>query len=226
MDEVLTYTWEEIEQNWLSDSRLATPQQEIVTAFNTVGRIFGRDWIEATRVQSGVIARGAHPTLNIVRLGQMLAPITGTVNSAGLLARVKRGNPGADAELTAAYLIRSADRSVELEIEPTVTVDSQIRNPDSRVRRANERWTYVEVTHPQNSRAQADVHQHLRRLTHLAETCDGSFSVEVFLRRDASISDVCAFMAGDLIYDVTCPQRSSPAVAAANLPCLPDAFTG
>lgn len=66
MDEVLTtYTWEEIEQNWLSDSRLATPQQEIVTAFNTVERIFGRDWIEAKRVQPGVIASGTHPTLNI-----------------------------------------------------------------------------------------------------------------------------------------------------------------
>jgi hypothetical protein len=120
----------------------------------------------------------------------MLALITGTVNSAGLLARVKRGDPGADAELTAAYLIRSADRGVELEIEPTFTVDSRIRNPDSRVRRTNECWMYVEVTNPQKSRAQADVHQHLRQLTCLAETCDGSFSVEIFLRRDASIAEV------------------------------------
>jgi hypothetical protein len=187
--EALAYTWEEIEQNWLGYSQFG-PQQEIVTAFNTVERLFGRDWIEATRVQAGVIARGAHPTLNIVSLGNMLALITGALNSEGLLERVKRGDPGAYAELTAAYLIRSAGQGIELEIEPTVMVDSRTRKPDSRVRRTNERWTYVEVTHPQTSRIQADIHQHLQRLTRLTETCNGSFSVEVFLTRDASTTEV------------------------------------
>jgi hypothetical protein len=62
------YGWQEIEEDWLLGNQLALPHDEVVRAFNVVEARFGREWIEASRTDSGVITRGTSPTLHVVTL--------------------------------------------------------------------------------------------------------------------------------------------------------------
>src|SRR6266704_2829029 len=106
----VTYTWQEIEQEWLGGG-LATTPDEVLTAFNEVASRFGREWVEATRTRNGIASRGASPTLYIVTLARLLHALDGAPNSAALIEKVRRGNLDARAELIAIYLLRSGHTS-------------------------------------------------------------------------------------------------------------------
>jgi hypothetical protein len=65
----MTYTWQEIEQDWLGGSSgLAASPDEVVTAFNMVAGLFGREWVEASRTRNGVVSGGTSFVLRIVIL--------------------------------------------------------------------------------------------------------------------------------------------------------------
>src|SRR6266851_3506597 len=62
----MTYTWKDIEGDWLSGAVLDISPDEAVTAFNCLESIFGRAWIEAKRTRNGSMSRGAAPTLHVI----------------------------------------------------------------------------------------------------------------------------------------------------------------
>jgi len=147
--EEVTYTWQEIEQDWLGGvSGLAASSAEMVSAFNEVAARFGREWVEATRTRNGTASRGTSPTLYVVTLARLLRALDGAANSAALIEKVRRGNLDARAELIAIYLLRSENQQALVEVEPEIRVGGRNRKPDFRTRMPAEPWTYIEVTNP------------------------------------------------------------------------------
>jgi hypothetical protein len=187
----MTYTWPEIEQDWLGGSSgLARKPEKVTSAFNEIASRFGRDWVEASRTRNGVASRGTSPTLYIVTLARLFPAVDGLPNSAALIEKVRQGNPDARAELIAIYIPRSENPEALVEIEPEVTVGPHERKPDFRARVPAEPWTYVEVTNPSTSDAEADVQQGLRRLTELVKDCTGRFALEIFLKREPTATEL------------------------------------
>lgn len=186
----MSFDWEELHRDWLAGGRVAVSPEDVVRAFRRVEGQFGRQWVEATRVRQEIVHRGPQSVLSIITLGRELELLQDAKNANGLLARLRRRQPSASAELHAIYVTRSGASGTELELEPQVVIGDRSRAADFRVRRSSGDWIYVEVSQPQESDAQADVRAHLQRLTSIVDECDGSFGVEVFLARDASSSEV------------------------------------
>jgi hypothetical protein len=181
----MTYSWQDIQQDWLGDSLIAIAPDEAVAAFNGVMDKFGRDWVEASRTHGDGMARGVTPTLHIVTLGLMLRALNGAPNSHGLLEKLRNNQPDAWAELCAIYLLCSDSPEVSKEIEPEVVVGQRNRVPDIRARSGESPWTYVEVTMAsRNSAAQREILNSLERLTCLVDNSTGSFALEIFLKRE------------------------------------------
>ena len=210
----MTYTWQEIEQHWLSGAVLDISPDEAVTAFNHLEATFGRAWVEKVRrTSSGSITQGAAPTLRVVTLGLMLQTLDGVSNKDGLLQRLRQNRPDAQAELRAIYLLRSDSQDVSVEIEPEVVVGRRNRVPDFRTRLTDSEWIYVEVTQAsRNSAAQKGIAGNLDRLTSLAESCAGSYALEVFLKRMPSAEEV------DYIEGQIKENYQSPGATEAELP--------
>ena len=162
----------------------------MLAAFNEVASHFGREWVEATRTKNGIASRGMAPTLYIVSLARLLRALDGVPNTTGLLEKVRQGDADARAELIAIYLMRAGNPDALVEAEPEVQVGTRNRKPDFRAQIAGEPWTYVEVTNPNTSDAQADVLSGLDRLTGLVEGCSGSFALEVFLKREPTAAEL------------------------------------
>lgn len=190
-----TFTWQEIEQDWLGGGALAFSDDEIVHAFNVVAQRFGRDWVEASCVSNGIRSRATSSTLHVVTLGQLLESLGEPANSQHLLNKVRDELPDARAELAALYLVCSGLPDLDLEIEPEILVGNHNRKPDFRIRRPGENWTYVEVTQAGTSMAQAGVQRGLARLSGLVDSCSGNFGLEVSLKRDPMPAEIDAVVA-------------------------------
>jgi hypothetical protein len=77
---------------------------------------------------------------------------------------------------------------VEIELAPKLPVGTATKKPDIRVRRAGERWTYVEVTRPDTSEAAVAAQELLQRLQGVA-CVRREFSLEIFLRREPTTTE-------------------------------------
>ncbi len=100
------WTWEDIEREWLGGSRIAYTAQEAVEAFNLVERTLGRSWMKEYNSSGGGQVRGTGPTSAIVHMGLRLASLEGIAGPDDLIARIKRTDVSAMAELTAIHLLR------------------------------------------------------------------------------------------------------------------------
>jgi hypothetical protein len=89
------FTWQEIDEDWLSGGELALPDEAVVKAFNVVTIQFGRAWVEASRLNNGSVTRGALPTVRVVMLGQFLESLDDARGSAHLLDKVRDRLPDA-----------------------------------------------------------------------------------------------------------------------------------
>lgn len=61
----MTWTYDEIEQDWLLGGVIAVPPDVVVSAFDRCEQLLGRDWI----LEYGGNAVGAQPTLDLVTRG-------------------------------------------------------------------------------------------------------------------------------------------------------------
>lgn len=186
------WTFEEISIDWLLGGKLALTPEEIVAAFNRAEQVLGRAWIEASRTHSGVQVRGIQPTLSLVTAGQMIANLDGVLGAVELIERLRSGGGSAMSELTAVHLIRSGEPKATIELGPIARVGQGNRKPDFRLRREADPWTYVEVTQPDVAEAQMRAEAILNRLADLVQPIRKSFSLEVFLRREPTDSELNA----------------------------------
>ncbi len=185
-----TWTWDDINRDWLGGAQIALPPDDAVAAFNRAEQILGRDWIEALRIHSGIQVRGTSPTLQVVNAGQMLASIEGVSETDELIEKLRSGDPSAFAELNAVHLIRSSEPGAVVELGPLAKVGDRNRKPDFRVRRDGEQWTYVEVTQPDVAEATIHAHAILQQIANLVQPIKKGFALEVFLRREPSDTEM------------------------------------
>jgi hypothetical protein len=190
----MTWSLEDIERDWIGGkaSALAASPDSVVAAFDRTERLLGREWIEKSRIMFGNIFWGSAPTLRVVNMGQKLAVLENVTDPQRLLDRIRNGDPSAEGELTAIYLLRSRNPDVAVELYPKVGE----READCRVRAPNEvLWTYVEVTQLSQSEAHERATEIMERIVIVIESIKQTFALEVFLRRIPSESEIGEILA-------------------------------
>jgi hypothetical protein len=103
------------------------------------------------------------------------------------------GDTAADAELTAIYLVRSRQLHSELEIGPAIVVGDRNRQPDFRIRCAEDAWTYVEVTQLHDSRASERVLRLLDSVSASVVSIPRAFILEIAFIREPT-EDECGLL--------------------------------
>jgi hypothetical protein len=186
---LVTWTFEEIERDWLAGAVIAVLPPDIVSAFDRVEGVLGRDRIFSSRERNGMIMRGSSPTLTVVSVGKRLAALSAIVEGReAFITQLRARDAGTFAELTAISLLFSQEPTVVVELYPAIASG---RVPDFRVRRTTEEpWTYVEVTAADTSEAQQRATQVLERLAIIVRDMEGQFGLEVFLRREPTDSEL------------------------------------
>jgi len=190
---IMAWTWKQIEQDWLAGGRVATEPSAVIEAFERVEAVFGRDWIEQSRVHPLVVpkgsspqttvVRGSDPVLTVVQMGGLLGSLEGIPDVDTLMKKLRRGERAAMAEATAIHLLRQHPSDSVVELEPTVPVAGRSdRKGDFRVRRNGEPWTYVEVSATDRNATERDVLRILERLGEPVHSMSGSFALELFFR--------------------------------------------
>jgi len=178
----MSWCWEQIESDWLGGGRIAVTAAEAVEAFNRAEQTFGADWMTECRGPLGT-ATGSAPTLEIVTMGQQIATLDGVSGANGLFGRIRRRDASAGAELTAIYLLKRDAPDACVELEPEVSIAGRNRKPDFRIVLHGGDWTYVEVAQPDVSKEYAIADQILKEIGALVRAINGSFALEVCLRR-------------------------------------------
>lgn len=180
----MSYTIEEIERDWGATG--AFPDI-IVEAFERSEQILGRDWVESTRQASGGQVRGPGPLLTVVSMGGRLTALGAVKNADKLVAKLKKHDISAEAELTAMHLLYVRNKQAEIEYEPS---SRNGRRVDFRIRVIGKDWTYVEVTRPNISEARERLAAILSSITGLVSEIKREFALEVFFRREPDDEEV------------------------------------
>lgn len=180
----MSYTIEEIERDWGATG----PFPEIVVdAFERVEQILGRDWVTSTRCVSGGQVRGPGPLLAVLSMGERLTTLEAVNNAGKLIAKLKKHDTSAEAELTAMHLLHVRNNKAEVEYEPG---SRNGRKVDFRIRVTGKDWTYIEVTRPNISEAIERLTAILSRITGLVREIKREFALEVFFRREPDDDEV------------------------------------
>jgi len=174
----VAWTWERIKSEWLGESRVAFPPEDVVGAFDRVEALVGREWMLAGKGGS----MGSLTVLPVVSMGQMLASLQGAANIEGLVRKLRQHNPSAHAELLAIHLLARGRSDTAIEVEPEVAVGGRPKVPDFRVSAGGTQWTYVEVTRPDISQANKEANGVMADLAELVREIEDDFALEVYLR--------------------------------------------
>jgi hypothetical protein len=186
----LGWNHDEIAREWLADSVIAVPPDQVVAAFDRCELLLGREWIFESR---GSVV-GALPTLRVVTMGQRLASLDGLRGAETLIEKLAKGDSSAAAELHSIDLLRSVGNT-SVELFPTVVVGSRKREPDFRIRcDQNDPWVHVEVTRPDMAEAHEQAKEICDKLSAAIDSVDRSFDLEVFLRREPADAEVGAVL--------------------------------
>jgi len=197
----MPWTIDEIRRDWLLDGQVAPTDASIVTAFNRVESFFGRAWIDEGR---GAVW-GAGVTLDIVKLGEELAALGG-VDAADFIEALRAHDQAARAELTAMAVLRDANANVSIELYPPAD-DGRVA--DFRIRQNAGPFTYVEVTRPDVSEAQARAQALLATIIVTVQQIRKAAAIEVFLRR-APTDDEAAQIAQRIAQELAGDGDSPP----------------
>ena len=181
----MSWTPEKLEAEWIGApiDTLCDCAATAVSAFDCVEKHLGAGWLAARHHKgSGIV-----PTIGVAFIGECLAAIEDLQGFESLAEKVRRNDTSALSEMEAVRLFRLMG-DVEIELEPTLPVGAATKKPDFRARRADERWTYIEVTHPDVSDSAVAAQKLLLRLQGVA-AIRREFSMEIFLRREPTTTE-------------------------------------
>jgi hypothetical protein len=190
----MTWTWEQIETEWLKGGKIAISPGVAVEAFNRVECSLGPTWMTGCRGPTET-AYGPAPTLGVISMGRRLAVLDGIPNTDQLLKKLRSGDHSASAELTALYLIRSGRPDIGVELEPELAVGGRIKKPDFCVRLPGNGHALVEVTQPNLSEEQRQAQTIITEIAGVIQNIDRPFALEVFLRRVPNEAETAAIKA-------------------------------
>jgi len=181
----MAWTRERLESEWLNApiDQLGDRASIACNAFDRVEKYLGSDWLAARRLQT----IGVGPALGLVLLGECFAAIENLQGFEILVEKFRAEDYSALSEMEAVRMFHLMG-GVEIELAPELTVEVSTKTPDFRVRRAGDRWTYVEVTRPDTSDAAEAAQQLLGRLQSVVKV-RRAFSLEIFLRREPTATE-------------------------------------
>lgn len=181
----MPWTREKLEADWIGApiDALGDRAAEALCAFDCVEKHLGAHWLAARHLQGS----GVGPTLSLVLLGECLVAIEKLKGFELLVEKVRTGDFSALSEMEALRMLQLIG-GVEIELAPELSVGTATKKPDLRVRCAGERWTYVEVTHPDASEAAVAAQKLLQHLQGVARV-RREFSLEIFLRREPTTTE-------------------------------------
>jgi hypothetical protein len=183
----MPWTHSEIESEWLGGERLSLPPDDVVAAFAVAEEVRGREWcLSTTMLPNGGRHCGFLPFHRVYFFGKRIQSLAGAIGRDALLDKLLQGDGASESELTAIYLLRSRRPAAELEIGPEVTVGGGQRRPDFRIRSGEDRWTYVEVTQLNQSKASDRTEAMLRRIADRISSIRTPFLLEIVLWREAT----------------------------------------
>lgn len=138
----MTFSIDNIKQDWLGEGKTPYSTEEIVTSFNEVEATLGADWLPTFKSQFGY---GILPTMTIVSLCLKLHLIKKGVNFESLVAKLKlpitKNLQKAFAELNAIATICNNEQDIQFELEPIVQSKSSM--PDFRVKKMEKRFGHM-----------------------------------------------------------------------------------
>lgn len=181
----MPWTVQEIERDYLKGkmSALAVPENLVLTAFERVETLLGRDWILSET--SGTT--GLAPTMRIVGMGLSLAALEGVEQGESLLGHIRQKEQNAESELNAIHLIHRGNSSAQFELYPMVgtrVADFQVHDGGSGPR------TVVEVTRPYSSQEQLRLRGILERIGHALTSSDNRFALEIVFHREPTEPEI------------------------------------
>ena len=180
----MSYTIEEIERDWGATG----PFPDIVVdAFERAEQILGRDWITSTLKIPGGQVRGLGPLLAVVSMGGRLTALEAVEDSTKLVAKLKKHDISAEAELTAMHLLYVRNKTAKINYEPEV---GNRRKADFSIQITDEDVTYVEVTRPDVSEVRELLTSILFQITGLVMEIKRRFALEVYFRREPGNEDM------------------------------------
>jgi hypothetical protein len=177
-------TWEEIEARFLCGARFAFDDSEIREAFHFVEETLGREWIE--RRASPIPGQASIPgdgCIDVVSIYREILSVRGAPGLDKVLAKIGNDDLSARSELSAAHLCVRGTEDIEIQFGVPVTIGEKQRVPDFRLRRADEPWTWVEVTRPRESMAQAEAEAINDRLSGLFTDAPRGRRSEIIIQR-------------------------------------------
>jgi hypothetical protein len=188
----MTWTFEEISREWLGGNRLSLDAGDVERAFDMAEAIRGREWVLGNEILAdtsnfpGIGRRGGFCQFERVYwFGKRIQVITGLPGSERLVEKLKANHPSAESELTALYLLRSRRPDTEAEIAPEIITGSRRRQPDFRIRRSEDGWTYVEVTQlSRSSMPSIRMQQLLQRIADRVASISLPFLLEIAFWRE------------------------------------------
>jgi len=187
----MTWTLEEIEQDWFGGQRINLPRDEVEQAFAMAEQARGREWVLGPELPDmpagfpGLGRRGGFASfLRVYALGWRLQTVAGARGFDALLRRIIEEDQAAESELSAMHLLRARNPHTKLEVGPEMRIGKRNRQPDFRIRNGTERWVYVEVTRLLRSGASARVQALLQRIAVQVMSIRRAFLLEIVLWRE------------------------------------------
>lgn len=175
---------EEIERDWGATGPFP---EIIVDAFERAEKILGQDWVSSTRRVSGGQVMGPGPLLTVVSMGGRLTALENVKNAEKLIAKLRKHDTSAEAELTAMYLLYIRNKKAKIEYEPSNRKGGKV---DFRIRVTGKNWTYIEVTRPNISETRERLTAILSLITGLVREIKREFALEVFFQREPDDDEV------------------------------------
>jgi hypothetical protein len=184
---LVTWTFDRIQAEWLQGGQVALSPDYLVRLFEAVEAAFGEAWFTERKARDSAV--GAHATLHIANMGQLIEGVTGLSGGPELVERVRVGEPGSVAEALVVAAMR-ADLGMNLRLSPTISVGQRIRKPDVLAQRSGES-VYTEVSSPQLSREYRLTNERLHELANLAlEVTPFGNASEIYFHREPSDQEV------------------------------------
>jgi len=129
--------------------------------------------------------------MNVVLIGIKLEGLLGVPDAEPVVARLRRDEGDAWAELAAVRIARGPANLGEVELGPIVRVGMRNRRPDFRIRENRKAdWTYVEVTAPTASNERNRLRILLERLAGDLNDQPAPYVLEAILRREPTEGEI------------------------------------
>jgi len=191
---MISISWRDIQTKWLKEVSLDYSPDEITTAFNSIERYLGKEYLDRIKT------RGSMIVLPLIELGLILKDVGPLENSDAILKRLRNRDQSALAE--ARVISHYRKHQLPVVIEPDVEFEHKVKRPDLAVKFGDD-WIYIEVAYPTTSKEGREINIVMSQIVKVVEEIKRPRKLFVYLKRTPTkkevqiIKDVCLSLSTD-----------------------------